>query len=214
MIQLWMDKILHHLGGLKTLKGWNYHPSTKANPQAQTSTKCRSRWVLKIFFGVLKVQVLTYSQKYLGVLVKPKLWWLGRGGGISPHSFETAMYSSRWWFQMFLEFSPLNNWGNDPIWRLHIFQMGWFNHQLVMYLPVVTLLLVCDYLRPPDWWRSVGSFEWDGNGGGFFPPIPLEVSPSYCLHIYNYIYIYIDHIYWYILEIYIYMLYMCIYIYT
>ena len=21
-------------------------------------------------------------------------------------------------------------WGNDPIWRLHIFQLGWFNHQL------------------------------------------------------------------------------------
>ena len=25
-------------------------------------------------------------------------------------------------------------WGNDPIWRLHIFQMGWFNHQPVLLL--------------------------------------------------------------------------------
>ena len=23
-------------------------------------------------------------------------------------------------------------WGNDPIWRAHIFQMGWFNHQPVI----------------------------------------------------------------------------------
>ena len=26
--------------------------------------------------------------------------------------------------------SYLTTWGNDPIWLLHIFQMGWFNHQL------------------------------------------------------------------------------------
>ena len=25
--------------------------------------------------------------------------------------------------------------GNDPIWLAHIFQMGWFNHQLVEYWP-------------------------------------------------------------------------------
>ena len=44
----------------------------------------------------------------------------------------------RWWqLKCFLEFSPLITWGNDPeIWGFmiqfddHIFQMGWFNHQL------------------------------------------------------------------------------------
>ena len=34
------------------------------------------------------------------------------------------------WFQFFLYFYP-EPWGNDPIWRSCIFQMGWFNHQLV-----------------------------------------------------------------------------------
>ena len=32
-------------------------------------------------------------------------------------------------------FSP-RSLGNDPIWRLHIFQMGWFNHQLEHHLQV------------------------------------------------------------------------------
>ena len=31
--------------------------------------------------------------------------------------------------KLFVFFTP--TWGDDPIWRLHIFQMGWFNHQLV-----------------------------------------------------------------------------------
>ena len=33
---------------------------------------------------------------------------------------------SRWWFEIFVDFSPQKNWGNDPISLLgHIFQMGW-----------------------------------------------------------------------------------------
>ena len=32
-------------------------------------------------------------------------------------------------FKYFFHFHP-ENWGNDPIWLAHIFQMGWFNHQL------------------------------------------------------------------------------------
>ena len=35
---------------------------------------------------------------------------------------------TRWWFQIFFIFTPTS--GNDPIWRLHIFQRGRFNHQL------------------------------------------------------------------------------------
>ena len=31
--------------------------------------------------------------------------------------------------QVFFIFTPI--WGNDPIWRPHIFQRGWFNHRLV-----------------------------------------------------------------------------------
>ena len=36
---------------------------------------------------------------------------------------------SVWWFQIFLIFNPI--WGRFPC--LTIFQMGWFNHQLVIH---------------------------------------------------------------------------------
>ena len=35
---------------------------------------------------------------------------------------------TRWWFQRFVSFSPL--FGEDFQFDEHIFQMGWFNHQL------------------------------------------------------------------------------------
>ena len=36
-------------------------------------------------------------------------------------------------FKDIFYFSALpTTWGNNPIWRLHIFQMGWFKHQLVI----------------------------------------------------------------------------------
>ena len=41
--------------------------------------------------------------------------------------------------QTFLECSPFTDpWGNDPIWRLHIFQMGWNNHQLDLIIKLTT----------------------------------------------------------------------------
>ena len=46
---------------------------------------------------------------------------------------------TRWWFQIFFIFNPFF-WGNDPIWRLHIFQMGWFNHQLGNPLNILSIL--------------------------------------------------------------------------
>ncbi len=51
--------------------------------------------------------------------------WAGKGirGNILP-------IFSRWWFQTFFMFTP--SWGNDPIWLYIFFQMGWFNHQLVL----------------------------------------------------------------------------------
>ena len=38
---------------------------------------------------------------------------------------------SWWWFQRFVIFTP--TWGNDPIWLI-FFKLGWFNHQLVVFL--------------------------------------------------------------------------------
>ena len=40
------------------------------------------------------------------------------------------MAKTRWWFQIFLEFSPRTLGKMNPFWLAHIFQMGWFNHQL------------------------------------------------------------------------------------
>ena len=36
---------------------------------------------------------------------------------------EIQTIQTGWWFQIFFIFTPIL-WGNDPIWRLHIFQMG------------------------------------------------------------------------------------------
>ena len=44
----------------------------------------------------------------------------GKYTGETCGSLET-----RWWFQTFLEFSPRSLAFHDPIWRMHIFQMGW-----------------------------------------------------------------------------------------
>ena len=40
-----------------------------------------------------------------------------------------GLFLTRWWFQICFIFTPTC--GNDPIWQYNIFQMGWFNHQLV-----------------------------------------------------------------------------------
>ena len=43
---------------------------------------------------------------------------------------------SWWWFQNCFYFHP-DPWGNDPIWRLHMFQKGfWFHHQLEKVFPI------------------------------------------------------------------------------
>ena len=36
-------------------------------------------------------------------------------------------WGSRWWFQSFFYFHP-DPWGNDPIWLIDTFQMGWNDH--------------------------------------------------------------------------------------
>ena len=62
--------------------------------------------------------------------------------GISQKTFPVVMLGlSRWWqLEYFLNFHP-GNWGNGSIWLAHIFQMGWFNHQLVILL----LVLICSH---------------------------------------------------------------------
>ena len=46
-----------------------------------------------------------------------------------PGVYDWKKTASSWWFQICFIFTPI--WGNDPIWLAHIFQVGWFNHQLV-----------------------------------------------------------------------------------
>ena len=40
------------------------------------------------------------------------------------------LIESKWWFQICFVFIPI--WGSNPILTSILFQMGWFNHQLVM----------------------------------------------------------------------------------
>ena len=47
-------------------------------------------------------------------------------------SFRMGYIHDRWWFQIFYRFTPKIG-GNDPIWRPHMFEMGWFNHQMGWY---------------------------------------------------------------------------------
>ena len=42
--------------------------------------------------------------------------------------FRRQQKMARWWFQIFFIFTP--NLGKDSHFDEHIFQMGWFNHQL------------------------------------------------------------------------------------
>ena len=55
------------------------------------------------------------------------------GSGLSREEYERYTkeirfrFVSGWWFQRFFIFIP--TWGNHPILK-HIFQMGWFSHQL------------------------------------------------------------------------------------
>ena len=53
--------------------------------------------------------------------------------------------------QIFCMFSPMN--GKDPIWLAHIFQMGWFNHQLDMFLSEMSLKTL-DLFKNPSWFCS------------------------------------------------------------
>ena len=55
-----------------------------------------------------------------------------------------------WWFQTSFNFYP-ETWRNDPIRLAHIFQMGWFNHQLVM--------IASFWIRPTGWSGLAGPMK-------------------------------------------------------
>ena len=72
------------------------------------------------------VEIEIFRKLYLNILRqnhRVQLWKFG----VSP----TAWFC-RWWFQIFL-FLP-EQWGDDPVWLINIFQMGW-NHQLLLTSP-------------------------------------------------------------------------------
>ena len=69
----------------------------------------------------------------------------------------TVVYlpTSRWWFQIFFIFTPKI--GEDEPILTHIFQMGWFNHQLVTPFPWNIYLLVLCFFLP---WKTSLGIEW------------------------------------------------------
>ena len=75
---------------------------------------------------------------------------------------------SVWWFETFFIFTPIPG-KNDPIWLAHIFQMGWFNHQLdIVKFPQIPRL--CFHSSLGELRRNI--FKRHFNVGGFrgFPP--------------------------------------------
>ena len=75
---------------------------------------------------------------------------------------------SGWWQLKYALFSPLI-WGRFPIWLAHIFQMGWFNHQLVLFkggqtAGTVTSLQLHVGNRPNPWdGRVRRGYKWPTN---------------------------------------------------
>ena len=77
---------------------------------------------------------------------------------------------SRWW-QLKYFFVVIPIWGRFPFWGLHIFQMGWFNHQLVIYYsqyeanPLDNLQIHCKPLfrQGPNMWNLHLGFLVFGN---------------------------------------------------
>ena len=59
-----------------------------------------------------------------------EIWFRTTQKWISSPLEETKWYS-RWWFQLCFIFTPILGEMIDDI-DVHIFQMGWFNHQLVL----------------------------------------------------------------------------------
>lgn len=57
---------------------------------------------------------------------------------------------SRWWFQMSWKFSPRSLGRFAPIWRGHIFQLGWFNQQRSGIVKVIYLRML-----PIPTWNNV-----------------------------------------------------------
>ena len=56
-------------------------------------------------------------------------WWLAKHYQPGFYAPISTLCLSGWWFQTFFMFTPI--WGNDIIFFI-CFQMGWFNHQLVI----------------------------------------------------------------------------------
>ena len=83
-------------------------------------------------------QILFFQGCFFWWPLKKCSWWPSTRDLRLGHCLNYPKYhlnfseftSSRWWFQIFLDFLPL--FGEDFQFDEHIFQMGWFNHQPVM----------------------------------------------------------------------------------
>ena len=86
-------------------------------------------------------------------------------------SFWRELHNTRWCQLKYCFNVHPENWGNDPIWLAHVFQMGWFNHQLVFmryyelwrYLqsthPVLDILQTCTKKKQQEKLNVSASFN-------------------------------------------------------
>ena len=89
-------------------------------------------------------------------------------------------------FKHLICFTP--TWRNDPIWPEHIFQMGWFNHQLALHLWNWRVLwrpffFVNHFLSSPNKGGYVLWSGWHWGGGEPYETVRVETCEWYFFHV-------------------------------
>ena len=88
-----------------------------------------------------------FSTQYQDVPIK--------GGMTIPNNKKFRLWHmwSRWWFRL-LCFIFIHIWGRFPFWLTYIFQMGWFNHQ-----PVVYIYILYTWIKVSIWYECVSKYR-------------------------------------------------------
>ncbi len=107
----------------------------------QNSAFVSSFWCWKKQVDILSAmskRIQTHDWMYLHILYFMQgSFWLG--SILRGIKFKQQIYAGWWQLKYFWNFHP-DPWGHDEIWLAHLFQKGWFNHQLVWYFWEISLI--------------------------------------------------------------------------
>ena len=104
--------------------------------------------------------------------------WPGNQWALGFESGTSIILQTSWWFQLYFIFTPnyLGNWSNLN----HIFQMGWFNHQLAKHVALL-FRVALGVVRIFGWLSSnlMTRSHFDGNmDPAFFEQSDSTTEPS------------------------------------